>query len=85
MSFDDGIMDIATCEHIGQRVPHEFADAQLPLRATRRRITMLFLPCLCTKTFKRHGRRFAAISFRLPGKSPGMTVEIGGEKIRPHA
>jgi hypothetical protein len=64
MSFDDGVVDIAAREHIGQRVPHQFADAQLPLRATRRRITMLFLPCHCSKTFERHDRRAAAISSR---------------------
>jgi hypothetical protein len=75
-------------------VPHQLANAQLPLRATRWRIAMLFLPCHYSKTFDCHGRRVAAISLRTariailsgcPGTSPGVTVEIGGEKIRSHA
>ena len=36
VSFDDRIVHVAAREHVGERVPHQFADAQLALRAAGR-------------------------------------------------
>ena len=33
MSFDDRIVHVAARQHLGERVAHQFADAQLALRA----------------------------------------------------
>jgi hypothetical protein len=43
MRLDDGIVHVAAGEHVGKRVPHEFADAQLALRASGRGVAMMFV------------------------------------------
>ncbi len=35
VSFDDWIMHVTTGEHFGERMPHQFTNTQLPLRAAR--------------------------------------------------
>jgi hypothetical protein len=34
MTLDHRVVDFAAYQHVGQRVPYQFADAQLTLRAT---------------------------------------------------
>jgi hypothetical protein len=41
--LDDGIVHVAAGKHVGKRVPHEFADAELALRASRSRVAMMFV------------------------------------------
>jgi hypothetical protein len=86
--FDDGIVHIATGKHFSKRVPHEFANAQLTLRASGRRLAMMFVShrlCPITSVSACPGHlgqegTSGALLIGLRGTSPGMTVEMAEKK-----
>jgi hypothetical protein len=88
--FDNGIVHIATGKHVSKRVPHEFANAQLALRASGRRLAIMFVSHRSCPNYVCHGRACpghlgqestsSAPLIGLRGTSPSMTVEMAEKK-----
>ena len=78
-------------QHIGEGVPHEFADAQLPLRAAGRAFAMMFcvrgITQITIGVIARVNRAIQSLALRIDrdcvdGRTtPGMTVDNGGANL----
>src|SRR6185312_406444 len=87
MTLDDRIVHVAAREHLGHGVAHQFANAQLALRAAAGWCAVAFLFVAHNKSKNelswpglsrpsRLGRHSRAVLIGMPGTSPGMTVEM---------
>ena len=67
MAFNDRIVHVAARQHVGHGVAHQFADAQLALRASGR-------AAVAVTFFARHCNPMALV---MPGLVPGIHVMTG--------